>query len=259
MTEFVFPPAPPEPPKRRRVSRVLVVWIVVTLLGFGAAAYGLGTVVFGYRSYRVPGSAMSPALEQGDSVIVRVLGGEEVHRGDVVMFDRSAYASPSQPGASIFRVVAVAGDTVACCTAGGLSVNGKAVAETYLSQGAYAHDPLATTPFDTRVHDGQVFVLGDQRGNADDSRFRGVVRTSGISGLVIATGTVFRPSPLARTSAFTDAGLPGAPFEDTTFSGLRWWLAGGVVVFAAGLVGVIVSAVRSAGRRRRAAAAPPVR
>lgn len=259
MTELVFPPAPPEPPKQRRISRVLVVWIVVTLLGLGATAYGLGADVTGYRGYRVPGVAMSPTLKPGDSIIVRARHGEAVHRGDVVMFDRGAFAHPDSAGASALRVVAVAGDVVACCTGGQLVVDGKPITETYLSQDEYAHDQAATTPYLTRMSEGTVFVLGDERGRARDSRFLGVVRLSAVTGFVVDTGAIAHPSPLARTTAFTDAGLPGAPFEDTTFTTLRWWLLFGSVGFAVALIGLIVAAVRNAGRRRRAAAVPPVR
>ncbi|MEV4142678.1 hypothetical protein AB0J40_03365 [Amycolatopsis sp. NPDC049691] len=76
---------------------------------------------------------------------------------------------------------------------------------------------------------------------------------------MVGAGAVLYPSPLPRTTAFTDAGLPGAPFYDTTFTGLRWWILAGVVLVAVAVIGLIVTAVRSGGRRRRAAAAPPVR
>lgn len=252
MTELLFPPAPPELPKRRWISPALVVCVVVVLLGIGVMVSGVGTMLLSYRDYTVPGSVMSPALKPGGSIVVRARGGEEVHRGDVVMFDRGAFAHPGSSGLSAFRVVAVGGDVVACCTAGQLVVDGRPITETYVSQDKYAHDPAATTPFLTRLHEGEVFVLGDQRGKAMDSRFRGVVRLSGVTGFVVGTGGVLRPVPLPRTTAFTDAGLPGAPFEDRVYPALRWWLLGGAILFFAGLTGLIVTLVRTAGRRRRA-------
>ncbi|MFF1609108.1 hypothetical protein ACFVYA_15115 [Amycolatopsis sp. NPDC058278] len=59
--------------------------------------------------------------------------------------------------------------------------------------------------------------------------------------------------------AFGDAGLPGAPFEDTMYPALRWWPLGGAVLFFAGFTGLVVTLVRNAGTRRRAAAVPPGR
>ncbi|WP_410617017.1 signal peptidase I [Amycolatopsis sp. lyj-109] len=257
MTDLAFPPAPPELPKPRRISPALVVGIVVALLGLGVTVAGVGTGLLSYRAYRVPGPAMSPALKPGGEAVVRARDGEEVHRGDVVMFDRGAFAHPDSSGLSVFRVVAVAGDVVACCTEGRLSVDGRPIIETYLSRDEYAHDAAAAMPYLVRMHEGQVFLLGDERGRARDSRFLGVVPLSAVTGFVVGTGGVLHPAPLARTTAFTDAGLPGAPFEDTLYATLRWWLLGGAVVFFAGFTGLIVTLVRNAGKRRRAAAVPP--
>jgi signal peptidase I len=252
-----FPPAPPAPPKRRRVVPLVLVMALLMLLGLGAGAYGVGTMMFGYRPYVHPGEAMSPTLESGDRLVVRYRDGDDVHRGDVILFDRQAYATGREPGTSVFRVIGVGGDTVACCVDGRLTVNGKPIAETYLSTGADSRSELATRDFLHPVPAGTVFVSGDNRGNANDSRFRGVVQLSGVSGFVVATGSVLTPSPLPAVTAFTDAGLPGAPLVDSTLATLRWWMLGGVVLFVAGFIGLIVVVVRNAGRRRRAAAAPP--
>jgi signal peptidase I len=247
-----FPAAPPGPPPRRLMSRTVVLWIVVMLLGVGAGAYGFGRLVLGYEAYVLQSENMSPTLAPGERLIVRPAGDAEVHRGDLVAIDMNAYAQPRGEGISVVRVVGVAGDTVACCTDEHLSVNGKPITEPYVTPG---YEGLFV--FSATVPEGTIFVEGDNRGNSDDSRFSGPVPRSGVVGFVVATGTVVTPRPLAPVTAFADAGLPGAPFEDTTLSGLRWWILGGFVLFAAGLIGTIVSVVRNAGRRRRAAAAPP--
>lgn len=254
MTELSFPPAPPSAPKRSRVSRVLLVMIAVVVLGAGAGVYGFGRLMLGYEAYAMQGENMSPTLVLGDRIVVRRANDTEVRRGDIVAIDASAFAQPSHEGISVFRVVGIAGDTVACCTDRRLSVNGKPITEPYLKP-----DDDYPYGFSAKVPEGAIFVEGDNRGNSDDSRFGGPVRLSGVIGVAVAIGTVVTPRPLTPVTSFTDAGLPGTPYSDGTLTGLRWWILGGFVLFAAGLIGVIVSAVRSAGRRRRAAAAPPAR
>jgi signal peptidase I len=231
-----------------------LVMIAVVLLGVGAGAYGFGRMFLGYQPYVQVSGNMSPTLHQNDRLVVRRADGGEVHRGDLVLIEGRAYAADGFPGVSVVRVVGVAGDTVACCTGEHLSVNGKPVTEPYINPG---YEGLFE--FSAKVPEGAIFVEGDNRGNSDDSRFRGPVPLSGVAGFVVATGTVVTPHSLPAVTAFTDAGLPGAPFADSTLPTLRWWVVGGSVVFVAGLTGLLATLVRTAGRRRRAAAGPPGR
>jgi len=232
---------------------MVLVMIAVMLLGVGAGAYGLGRMLLGYQPYVLVSANMSPTLHEDERIVVRRADGGEVHRGDVVLIEGGAYATDGHPGVSVVRVVGVAGDTVACCTDEHLTVNGKPITEPYITPG---YEGLFE--FSAKVPEGTIFVEGDNRGNSDDSRFRGPVQLSGVTGFVVATGTVITPDALPAVTAFTDAGLPGAPFTDSTLPTLRWWIVAGAVVFFAGLVGLIVTVVRSAGRRRKAAAVPPV-
>ncbi|MEV7095761.1 signal peptidase I [Amycolatopsis sp. NPDC051045] len=249
-----FPPAPPSAAKRSGGSKLLLMMIAVMVLGVGAGVYGFGRLTLGYQAYVLQSGNMSPTLATGDRLVVRRAGAAEVHRGDLVAIDMSAYTASPREGVSVVRVVGVAGDTVACCTDEHLSVNGKPITEPYITPG---YEGLFE--FSAKVPEGAIFVEGDNRGNSDDSRFGGPVRSSGLIGLVVATGTVVTPKPLTPVSAFTDAGLPGAPYSDGALTGLRWWILGGVVLFIAGFIGLIVTLVRNAGKRRKAAAGPPVR
>jgi signal peptidase I len=249
-----FPPAPPSAPKRSGVSKVLLLMIAVAVLGVGAGGYGFGRLMLGYHAYTQVSGNMSPTLVRGDRLVVRQVDGVEVHRGDLVAIDMSAYADSPRDGISVVRVVGVAGDTVACCTDEHLTVDGKPITEPYITPG---YEGLFE--FSAKVPEGAIFVEGDNRGNSDDSRFGGPVRLSAVAGIVVATGTVVTPKPLTPVTSFTDAGLPGTPYSDGTLTGLRWWILGGFVLFVAGIIGVIVTAVRNAGRRRRAAVAPPTR
>ncbi|WP_244210791.1 signal peptidase I [Amycolatopsis kentuckyensis] len=247
-----FPPVPPESSPRRSVLPMVLVMVALMVLGVGAGLYGVVRLTLGYRAYVQVSGSMSPTLQRDDRLVVRRADGGEVHRGDLVLIEGRAYAADGFPGVGVVRVVGVAGDTVACCTGEHLSVNGKPITEPYITPG---YEGLFE--FSAKVPEGTIFVEGDNRGNSDDSRFRGPVQLSGVTGFVVATGTVVTPDPLPAVTAFTDAGLPGAPFTDSTLPTLRWWIVGGFVVFAAGLIGLIVTLARNAGRRRRAAAAPP--
>ncbi|HEX2705065.1 MAG TPA: signal peptidase I, partial [Candidatus Lustribacter sp.] len=113
-------------------------------------------------------TSMQPSFQPGDRVLVaRWQHGGPLRRGDVVVFDGAAAFGGGTDGDYVKRVVAVGGDRVRCCTQEGrLSVNGVAVAEPYLFPG----EPASASPFDILVPAGRVFVLGDHRGESEDSR-----------------------------------------------------------------------------------------
>jgi signal peptidase I len=84
------------------------------------------------------------------------------------------------------RVIGVAGDTVECCDAQGrIMVNGVGIDETYIKEGATTDQ----VTFSVLVPEGHVFVMGDNRGNSEDSRFHldlnnGMVPVSEVIGRV---------------------------------------------------------------------------
>jgi len=99
---------------------------------------------------------------------------------------------------------------------------------------------------------------GDLRNNSDDSRFHddnghlGGIPLSRVDGVVAGTGTLFSYRPLASTTAFTDAGFPGTAPEDRAIERIPWLVLGGGGLALAGVIGLIVTVVRSARRGRRA-------
>ena len=139
---------------------VLVVFLIFTFL------YGI---------VRINDVSMKPAIKDGDLVMYYRLDKRFIS-GDVAVFENDGRITCG-------RVVAVAGDTVDI-TKNGLKIND---AE-QISQDIY----FDTTQFKNGVDfpitvgEGQVFVLGDNRPKASDSRIYGCIDLKDIRGKVIA-------------------------------------------------------------------------
>ena len=179
------------------------------------------------ETFYVPSSSMTPALEPGDRLLVDKLPGD-VHRGEVIVFDGTDVFGPADrveqergalgdlmsgvadvlgvaPGEADYvkRVVGLPGDRVSCCSADGrLEVNGEPVTEEQLAHGMRASEE----PFDVRVPDGALFVLGDNRRESADSRSHlgdpggGMVPEDDVIGSVL-----LRYWPLDRVGSVPDA------------------------------------------------------
>lgn len=217
-------------------------------------AMGLGCVLFLgafvlaaflYQPYLVPSDSMAPTIGQGDRVLAHRIGGDEVRRGDVVVFREESLLAD---GLMIKRVVAVGGDTVACCDAEGrLLVNGEPVAEPYLA----ADGTGVSGGFDTVVPEGEVFLLGDNRAVSQDSRAllldggTGTVPGEEVVARVEATvWPLSRAGLLPRPTGF--AGLPGGISDPGPLRALGYATAAGAGLIV--LSGVLAVAARR-GRR----------
>ena len=118
---------------------------------------------------------MTPAIKDGDLVMYYRLDKRFVS-GDIAVFRKDGRTTTG-------RVVAVAGDTVDI-TKDGLMINGA----TQISQDIY----FDTTQFQNGVDfpitvgEGQIFVLGDNRPEASDSRIYGCINVKDVKGKAIA-------------------------------------------------------------------------
>ncbi|MEW6523434.1 MAG: signal peptidase I [Bacillota bacterium] len=128
---------------------------------------------FVMESFVVQGSSMEPTLLNSERLLVNKITFRlrEPQRGDIIVF-----RYPRSPDRDyIKRVIAVAGETVEI-KLGRVYVDGRVLSEPYLLRSGTANFPV------TMVPDGHVFVLGDNRGNSDDSRAFGPVPLELIKG-----------------------------------------------------------------------------
>ncbi|WP_326834002.1 signal peptidase I [Amycolatopsis rhabdoformis] len=219
--------------------------------------------LFGYTTVRIDERDMEPTVESGEPMVMHWAGSHDLHRGDLVLVQLDAFPDVPAGYHLLSRVIAVGGDRVVCCGPDDrLQVNGKSVTEPYLDPAVPPSD--AARGFSAQVPPGSIFVAGDRRDIFEDSRrfvFErggGAIPLSKVDGVIVARGTVLNSVNLTPTTAFTDAGLPGAATADTGLTTDRRFVTGGVALFLLGFVGLIVTIARSGRRRRRAAAGPPL-
>ncbi|GGU98542.1 signal peptidase I [Streptomyces spectabilis] len=207
----------------------------------------LGGFVWGavlYQPYTVPTGSMTPTIGAGDRVLAQRIDGDDVRRGDVVVFRQKSWGNMPM----VKRVVGVGGDKVACCTNGKLTVNGKQIAEPYLSKGMDSGIPSITVP------EGRLFLLGDERNGSLDSTAHleeagnGSVPRSAVKGRVDAVAWPLE-GMLDRPSGF-DA-LPGGTSEPGPLRLLVGAVvAGAVLVLGGAAYGPVAGLVRRRGRGR---------
>jgi signal peptidase I len=183
-------------------SLLELVMIVAVALGLA-----LGIQAFLVKPYRIPSESMVPTLEIGQRVLVNRIGSRfsDPSVGDVVVFhppegaesgakcgggdppDGQVCLEPSEEKADvnfIKRVVAGPGDRLSI-NEGHVTLNGKLQPDGYTmpcGDGEGCNFPeTVTVPAD------HYFMMGDNRGASDDSRFWGPVPRDWIIGGAFAT------------------------------------------------------------------------
>ena len=153
----------------RRLAEYGIILVVAFVVVFGVLR------PFVVKSFWIPSESMVPTLEVGDRIFVNrfIYRFFEPERGDIVVFD-----SLETDDELIKRVVAVPGDRVRVRN-GILRVNGDFPDEPYAVPVVF---PDGSDFGPTRVPEGEVFVMGDNRPNSHDSRFFGPVPTENIQG-----------------------------------------------------------------------------
>jgi signal peptidase I len=192
--------APPYHKEDERQPGLLAVLRETVVLVALAVLLAVVFKTFLVAAFYIPSGSMESTLNISDRVLVEKVSYRfgDVQRGDVVVFvhDEPGFESPrpSNPVAGFFsslgqaigvvppsdrdfikRVVGVPGDRINCD--GGLIRNGQKVTEPYLDPDTTTKGCKATT-----VRPGELYVMGDNRDNSQDSRSFGVIQRSDVVG-----------------------------------------------------------------------------
>jgi signal peptidase I len=190
---------------RQKSTMKSLVELVVTI----AIAVGLALLIqaFIVKPYRIPSSSMVPTLKVGQRVLTnRLVNHPSV--GDIVVFHPPKGADPSSPVCGnpqqggghqqpcdtptpeesgqtfIKRVVAGPGDRITISD-GHVLRNGVREKDTYIAP--CGSDPSCNFPKSITIPPGDYFMMGDNRGESDDSRFWGPVPDKWVIGVAFAT------------------------------------------------------------------------
>ncbi len=166
-----------------RRLRTFVIVIVIAL----AAAWALRTYVV--APYYVPSASMEPTLHgcsncNDDHVLVQKLSYDfhDPQRGDIVVFNnpgkrpgcpqRRQCWSQAKDQVLIKRVIGVAGDKLQIRNRK-VYINGQLLDEPYVNKSCHGTSPNGTRSY--KVPKGDLFVMGDNRCDSEDSRVFGPV------------------------------------------------------------------------------------
>jgi signal peptidase I len=147
----------------------------------------------GYVPYTAPGSAMIPTIKPGDSILVQTsaYARREPRVGEIV-----AFFPPESGRAYVFRIIGTSGDRLQI-VAGRVHRNGSPADEQFAD--TEWKMPYAREMAEVVVPQGELFLLGDNRDNANDSRVWGTVATDAVIGRAVGVWDVgslsVRPFP----------------------------------------------------------------
>jgi signal peptidase I len=178
----------------RRSSRWLLEWALVLIIALGVAVTVRAYVV---QTFFIPSASMEPTLMVGDRILVDKLSYDlhPVHTGDIVVFAKPP--DEIAPGINdlVKRVIGLPNQTIASGPGGTILINGHKLAEPWLTKSALTDPgPPITTQ---KIPPGHYFVMGDNRGDSEDSRVFGT-----ISGSLIVGRVTVRIWPLSALHIF---------------------------------------------------------
>jgi signal peptidase I len=225
---------------KKETKRKRPFWRDLAVIVIAALVLTILLKAFVVQVFSIPSGSMENTLLPGDRILVNkmVYRFRPIERGDIVVFSGSGSWDPptapvSNPFARVWddaiglvgiagpgtdyvkRVIGVPGDHVVCCNAlGQVTVNGAALSEkSYIFPGAAP----SQIRFNITVPPGRLWVMGDNRADSDDSRYRtgdpggGTIPESAVVGRAfLIIWPLSRISDLPIPNTFQQVGLRAA-------------------------------------------------
>jgi signal peptidase I len=167
-------------------AQILREWVTVLVVAL-VIAITVRTLIL--QQFYISGPSMESTMYQDNRVLVNKLSYRlhDIHRGDVVVFDRvTVDGEIVQHDDLIKRVIALAGETVSIkdCK---VFIDGELLEESYLNDYDLAESELedrCRVPVmdDLVIPKNQLFVMGDNRPQSFDSRMFGPIEQSLVVG-----------------------------------------------------------------------------
>lgn len=190
--------------QRKSATGSAIEFVTIIAVALGLA---LGIQAFIVKPYRIPSGSMEPTLAIGQRVLVDRVSKHftSFHRGDIVVFKPPKGADseiqcgdpnkpPDEPCPKptpeksdtnfIKRIIGLPGDRLKVIK-GHAYINGKELNEPYIRPDPSC--PICTERREITIPPGHLFMMGDNRGESDDSRDWGPVPKGWIIGKAFFT------------------------------------------------------------------------
>ncbi len=149
---------------KKKIIYIIKEWVISIII---AVCFALLIRTFVVALYIVDGSSMKPTLLDGERLVVNkfLYRFKEPQKGDIIVFE---YPSDREKD-FVKRVIATPGDDIEIIN-GIVFLKGQPIKEKYI------FEPMILAKDYPKIHipPGYIFVMGDNRNNSEDSRFRDV-------------------------------------------------------------------------------------